>query len=139
MNIQEKQAWSNLCVFGGSLVLYLIVALTTHFSPLLVAMFGVCVAGGVASLIGIKERKKAKLIMDERDIEIARCAGAGTIVIFVVLFAIGMMFFLFSLGPSASFTVKIDTLGNLFFLVFLIVTSVHALVTIVLYRRDHHE
>jgi hypothetical protein len=135
MHTQEKQAWFILSVMAATAVLYLAIAVPTGFNPAAFGAFGLMGLAGGAPMIGRRERKAGKVVMDERDHEIARRASLASFSIFWLLLVAGVMVPFFVLGPSAQVTIQVYVLCALLMPAAGLVYLVQSIAVIVMYRR----
>lgn len=143
LHVQERQAWFTLGVSGVALItwltLYMIVTREWGLSvePLF-AVFGLFGFFGLQEVFVRRERRQGRIAMDERDHEIARRANLAAFSVFWVVFVLVCMAPFFIKGPNATLTIRTTTLSMTVLVGMLIVFTVRALATVVLYRRGAH-
>lgn len=143
LHVQERQAWFTLGVASvaliGYLTLYLVVVRGFGLSaePLF-AIFGLFGFTGLQNYFVRRERREGKVALDERDHEIARQANLAAFSVFWVVFVAACMAPFFIKGPNATLTVRTSTLSMTVLVGMLIVFTVRALATVILYRRGAH-
>lgn len=135
MNVQERQAWYVLAVFGVALATYLAVACFLGFHPWVLGVFGLFGLAGFAPLIGRRERLAGKVVMDERDTDIAIKASLAAYSVFWVCFVTVCMAPFFTKGPHATLTIPTTLPPLLLTGGMALVFTVRSLVVIALYRR----
>ena len=138
MNVQERQAWFILSVCGVSLMVYLILVSIFGFCVPAFSAFGLFGFTGFAPLIGRKERREGKVLMDERDHDIGKAAGlAGFAAAWLYFVAICMLPF-FVKGPDATITIPVTVPTLVILVAGVILYTVRSLVIVILYRRGIH-
>jgi cation transporter-like permease len=101
------------------------------------AGFGITGALGATGLIGHRERKRGKVVADERDREIAQTSLAIAFAAFWVLFLIAAVVPMLVLGPRA--TVHTTSLTAVAWASICFVFVVRSAVTVIMYRRGIRE
>jgi len=135
MNVQEKQAWYVLAVFGVALVTYLAVACFLGFHPRVLGVFDLLGLAGFTPLIGRRERRAGKVVMDERDTDIARKAYLAAYSLFWLCFVAVCMAPFFAKGPNATLTIPTILPPMLLMGGGALIAIVYSLVVIAMYRR----
>ncbi len=135
MNVHEKRAWfilavSVVTIFSCLVSIHILGGNETSFSVL--GLLGLAV---LAALIGRRDRKQEKEVLDERDNVILQKARRAGLAVFWFLFVAGMMSPYFVLGREATVTVPTTTYVLLLITATVIVALVQTITTIVLYRR----
>jgi hypothetical protein len=139
LHVQERQARFTLFVFIVTLVDYAIMASVLRFpwEPSL-PILSLYALAAFSIHIGRAERRQGKVIMDERDWKINKvAAGLGFRSFYGYLFLIWIVWCLV-LGPKGVVTVEVWRLGFMLFAGMIIVFTVGALATLVMYWRDAH-
>lgn len=139
MNVQEKQAWFTGVITWTAAAGFLIAGALTHFHPAAQALFSLLAFSAFSPLIGRKERIGGKIVMDERDQEIARKALVISYSIFWVCFVAACMAPFFVLGPNAQLTVPATWFCGVIWAAWCIVQGTSSLSIIIMYRRGAHE
>jgi len=135
LSVQERQAWYVLGVFALAAIAYLTVGCFTGFHPGALGTFGLVGFVGFESLIGRKELRAGKVVMDERDGQIARRAQLGAYGVFWLCFVVMCMAPFVAKGPHATLTIPTVVPPMVLFGGAAVVYTVRALITIVLCRR----
>ena len=134
MNVLERQARFMLWVIIITALLYLGVVPWVGFQKAF-AMFGFFGFAGFTPLIGRKERKSGKIIMDERDREIERIATLAGYSVFWVFFVAAAMTPFFMYGPNAKMTIDTGLPCDILFIAMALIFFVRSLVIVMLYRK----
>ncbi|MBN1867242.1 hypothetical protein JW916_08110 [Candidatus Sumerlaeota bacterium] len=139
MHPQEKQAWFTLivglataAVFAPALglCLYFDKPVTVSFASF--ALFGLA---GLTPFIGRRERRAGKVVMDERDTEIARVSTLAGYSIFWVLFVFAAVGPMLVMGPNAPISIRAHDIATPVFPAMYVVFVVRALVMVILYKK----
>ncbi len=138
MNVQERQARFAGSVVLATLAVLLVLIWVFGLSPAVMAGFALLGLSGFTNLIVRKERKAGKIVMDERDLEIARTATVIAYSVFWVCFVIAAMAPFFVLGPNASLALPTPVFTGAIWVAWCIVLGVRSLVILILYRRGRH-
>lgn len=134
MNTQERRAWFVLIVIGVSLALFGALVAVLGFHTFELAVFGLLGLLGFENLVGRRGSGVNRVVLDERDRQIAGAAAAAGFGLFWVVLVAAAMTPFFVLGPGAKITVRTETLTWLVIVGLCVITLVRAVVTIVLYR-----
>lgn len=137
MHVQERQARFTMLAFVVVVVGYGILAGLFRFpwEPS-IGVFGLFGLVGLSGLIGRSERREGKVIMDERDREIDLRASLGGFAIFWGCLCIAWTIWFIIVGPNGVVAVPIGRLGLTLFAGMIIIFTVRAAATLVMYRRD---
>jgi hypothetical protein len=137
LHVQERQARFALFAFVVILVDYAILVGAFRFpwEPSL-AIFSLYGLVGFSGLIGSRERRAGKVVMDERDREIDKGAALAGFASFYLLLWLVWFVSWSCAGTSAVLTVRYALLGMLLMGGAILMWTVRALVTLILYRRD---
>lgn len=139
LHVQERQARFTLFVLGLVLAEYAIMlfvlGLPWEPSLAIVALFGFT---GLSGMIGRAERRDGKITLDERDREILLVANTTGFGAFWGLLVLTWTIWFLILGPNGKVTLEIGQLGYTIFAGMIIIFSVRAATTLLLYRRDMH-
>lgn len=138
MNVQEKQAWFTLAIFAITLVLYGSLVSVVGFRMFALSAFGFSGFAAFAALIGRRERKAGRVVMDERDEEIARMATLAGYSGFWLVFVATLMAPFFVLGPNGVVNIPVGLLCMLPILAMIIVWTVRSLAVVIAYRWGDH-
>ncbi|MCL5269819.1 MAG: hypothetical protein M1457_04525 [bacterium] len=136
MNTQEKRAWFVLAVFGATMAVYALAVAMIGFRQEAFAVFSVFALTAGEGVIGRREKKAGRVILDERDQEINRLATVAGYSIFWVVFVLAAMAPFFIKGPNATITLPTTMLGMVVIVAMMIVMTARALVVAILYWRD---
>lgn len=139
MSIPERQAWFILGVFGLTLIAYLVLAAIIGFRLPAFGAFGLSSLAGFAPLIGLKERRQGKVVIDERDLAIQKATSIAGFATFYFFFVIICMVPLFINGPKGTITIPVTLPGMFIPLGMMILFTVHSLVVVVMHREGNHE
>ena len=134
MHVQETRAWFVLVVTLSTLVLYLCLAVLLKFHPATMGVFGLLGLVGVAPLIGRKAKKEGRIVMDERDHQIAAGARVAAFAVIWVLVVVAAILLLLIWGPKAELTVRTTTVAACMFPAMCLMYLVQSLVVVILYR-----
>jgi uncharacterized membrane protein len=141
MNVQEKQAWYILALFALTFAAFaaltaLSFAKTGGFHWAVTGAFGLFGLAGLTPLVGRKERREGKVVMDERDEEIGRKATLAGYGVFWMAFVVAGMLPFFIKGPDGQVTLPSEAFPIAIVTGMMIVFTVRSLVIVILYRRD---
>ena len=138
MSVLEKQAWFMMIVFlvtmglfGGSVLIF-------GWHEALLGTMGFYGLAGGACLIGRREKKAGKTVMDERDTAIERAANLIGYSVFWLVFVLVVMAPFFIYGPDHIIMIKAVPFTLTIVFAMMIVYTVRALAIIVQYRRTSH-
>ena len=137
MHVRERQAWFVLAVTATTLLLAIILVTLLGFTPPASAAFGVLGLVGATGLIGRRERRAGRVVIDERDREIERAATVAGYSVFWLLFVAAAMAPFFILGPGAVMRVPTIVVPTAIYVAACIVYLVRALAMILLYRMGN--
>lgn len=136
MNVQERRAWFTLGIIGLVAVGYGFLAGVMRFPWFAsTGMFGVFGLLGLTGVIGRGERRAGLVVSDERDRDIDRRSTLAGYSVFWLAFVLACMAPFFIKGPNASVTLPTVVLTTPVYIGMMIVFTVKALVTVILYRR----
>jgi hypothetical protein len=139
MHVQEKQAWFTLVVGLATVIVFGVVfalcKIFGHPPTVAFASFALFALTGFEGHIGRREKKTGKVTMDERDLEIARAALLAAYSVFWVLFVLAAVGPMFIFGNDAKITIDVSDIAMVCFPAMLVVFTVRALVTIILYKK----
>jgi hypothetical protein len=133
MQLQEKQAWFVVGLIAFCLCLYIPLGILRGFAHG-AGVFGLMGLIGFLPIWALVERRRGKIIFDERDNAIARTAGIVGYSIFWLAFVGAGMIPWVVLGDDALIPVRILPVAVLF--AWIVLQSARAIVTLILYRRD---
>ncbi len=132
-NVQQRQARFILAVYAATAVVYAVLAPLIGFRPACGA-FGIFGLAGFTPLIGRKDRRAGKVVMDERDLSIDREATVAGYSFFWLFFVAACMIPWVVKGPDGTISVNFLMLMLGFGAFILLV--VWSLVILILYRRQ---
>lgn len=135
MHVQEKQAWFILAVFCVTLFLYLLVVSLIGYQVAAFGALGFMGLAGGAGFIGERERRKGKVVMDERDIKIGKEATLAGLFTFWGMCVIASLAPLILRGPGAVIAIPVGALPVALGLGATVLFVVRSLVIVILYRR----
>lgn len=138
MSMQERQAWFILAVFAVALIAYFALVLFVGFRLWATAVLGLSGLAGLAPLIGGRERRDGKVLMDERDQAIAKSASLAGFAVFWVCFVAACMTPFFVKGPQGTITISVFVFPILAGVGMAVLWATRSLVIVVLYRRGRH-
>ncbi len=139
MSVQEKQAWFILAVLGVTGLVYGSLGLAVGFHTWTSGTLGLLGFVGVAPLIGLRDRRRGKIIYDERDLLIQRRAGNAALGILWLAFVAGMMAPFFLKGPEATITVPVAGLALVVCGAAVLFYTVQSLAIVIQYRTGRHD
>ena len=138
MSVLEKQAWFIVIVFGittghfgGSILIF-------GWHEALLGTIGFYGLAGGAGLIGRREKKAGKMVMDERDAAIERAANLIGYSVFWIVFVLVVMAPFFIYGPDHIIMIKAGPFTMTIVFAMMIVYTARSLAIIVQYRRTNH-
>ena len=138
MSVQEKQAWFILVVLALTVFVYAALGLAVGFHTWTAGTLGLFGFAGLAPLIGLQERRRGKIIYDERDLLIRQRAGIAAFGIVWLVFVAGMMAPLFLRGPHATITVAAADLALMVCVATVLLFTVQSLAVVIQYRTGRH-
>jgi hypothetical protein len=132
MQLQEKQAWFVVSLIALCLCLFIPLGIMRGFNHG-AGVFGLMGLTGFLPIWALMERRRGKIIFDERDNAIARTAGiVGYSIFWLVFVGAGMIPWVI-LGDNAVIPVKMLPVAVLF--AWVVLQSARAIATLVLYHR----
>ena len=138
MSVQEKQAWFILAVLAVTGLVYGLLGLAMGFHTGTLGTLGLLGFVGVAPLIGLRDRRRGKVVYDERDLLIQRRAGNAAFGVLWLAFVAGMMAPFFLKGPEATITVPVAGLTLVVCGAVVLFYTVHSLAIVIQYRTGRH-
>ena len=137
-SVLEKQAWFMMIVFLATMGLFGGSVLIFGWLEALLGTMGFYGLAGGAGLIGRREKKAGKTVLDERDTAIERAANLVGYSVFWLVFVLVVMAPFFIYGPDHIIMIKAGPFTLTIVFAMMIVYTVRALAIIVQYRRTSH-